>query len=87
MPVDYYSSGVSCGQCQVVIPDPWYDKLNRVLSFEENRMVRQSLPSTSHSRLACCVRVMPDLNEMIVVVGNNEEQTGEWFTGRDPAAF
>lgn len=34
VPIDFYSSGVTCAQCQVIIPDPWYDKLNKVLSFE-----------------------------------------------------
>jgi len=58
-----------------------------VLSFEENRLVRQAQVSSSHSRLACCVRVMPDMNEMICVIGNNKQNTGEWFTGSDPDAF
>ena len=34
IPVDFYSSGVSCAQCQVIIPDPWYEKCNKSLSFE-----------------------------------------------------
>merc|ERR1712242_119891 len=28
VPFDYYSAGVSCGQCAVHIPDPYFDKLN-----------------------------------------------------------
>jgi len=28
IPFDYYSAGVSCGQCSVHIPDPWFEKLN-----------------------------------------------------------
>jgi len=70
-----------------VIPDPWFDKANKVLSFEETRMLRSPMPSTSHSRLACCVRVMPEMNEMICVVGNNRESTGEWFSGKEPDSF
>lgn len=38
VPVDFYTSGVSCGQCQVVIADPWFEKLNNVLSFEDTRL-------------------------------------------------
>jgi hypothetical protein len=34
IPVDFYTSGVSCAQCSVVIPDPWYEKCNKTLSFE-----------------------------------------------------
>ena len=35
IPVDYYTHGVSCGECEVIIPDPWYEKVkNKVLSFE-----------------------------------------------------
>jgi hypothetical protein len=34
IPVDFYTSGVSCAQCSVVIPDPWYEKCNTTLSFE-----------------------------------------------------
>jgi hypothetical protein len=34
IPVDFYSAGVSCAQCSVVIPDPWYEKCNTTLSFE-----------------------------------------------------
>ena len=28
VPYDFYGMGVSCGQCSVHIPDPWFDKLN-----------------------------------------------------------
>ena len=42
IPVDFYTSGVSCAQCQVVIPDPWYEKCNNTLSFESNRMMRSN---------------------------------------------
>ena len=34
IPVDFYGAGVSCAQCSVVIPDPWYEKCNKTLSFE-----------------------------------------------------
>ena len=34
MPYDYYSMGVGCGQCQVHIADPYFDKLNAMPSTE-----------------------------------------------------
>lgn len=34
IPVDFYTAGVSCAQCSVIIPDPWYEKCNTTLSFE-----------------------------------------------------
>ena len=40
-----------------------------------------------NSRLACCIQIRPELNEMIVVVGNNRSSDGDWFSGKDPSAF
>jgi hypothetical protein len=85
--VDFYSSGVSCAQCQVVIPDPWFDKCNKPPSFEADRLIRVNNPQASNSRLACCIQVRPEMNEMICVVGNNKTTGGEFFTGSDPGAF
>lgn len=87
IPVDFYTAGVSCAQCSVIIPDPWYEKCNATLSFEQTRMLRANQAQASNSRLACCIQVRPELNEMICVVGNNRTTGGEWFTGSDPAAF
>ncbi len=87
VPVDMYSSGVSCAQCSIVVPDPWYDKCNTTLSFEQTRLERNNSAYSSNSRLACCIQVRPELNEMICVVGNNRSHSGEWFTGHDPDAF
>lgn len=87
IPVDFFSAGVSCAQCQVVIPDPWFDKLNKTLSFESTRLLRTNGAMSSNSRLACCIQVRPEMNEMICVVGNNRTGSGEWFTGHDPEAF
>lgn len=50
-------------------------------------MLRSNMPSSTYSRLACCVRVTPDMNEMICVVGNNQSTGGEWFTGHVDDAF
>ena len=87
VPLDYYSAGVGCGQCQVVVADPHFDKLNKVASFEDDRLTRGPTFLATNSRLACCVRLTPALNEMIVMVGHNREQTGEIFQGHDPNAF
>jgi ferredoxin len=76
-----------CGQCQVIVADPWFDKLNKALSFEDLRLLRSQMNTATNSRLACCVRITPDLNEMIVVVGNNRQNSGEFFTGTEPGAF
>ena len=38
-------------------------------------------------RLACCIKVRPDMNEMVCVVGNNRSIEGEWFAGKDVQAF
>ena len=70
-----------------MIPDPWYEKLNTTLSFEQTRMLRNNAAQASNSRLACCIQVRPELNEMICVVGNNRSTGGEWFTGHEPDAF
>lgn len=87
VPVDYYTHGVGCGQCQVVIADPHFDECNKVLSFEELRLLRNPTAMATNSRLACCVRLTPNLNEMICMVGHNREQSGDIFTGSDPNAF
>jgi ferredoxin len=87
IPVDFFTSGVSCAQCSIVIPDPWYDKCNKTLSFEQTRMLRNNAAQSSNSRLACCIQVRAELNEMICVVGNNRSTGGEFFTGHDPDAF
>jgi ferredoxin len=87
IPVDFYSTGVSCAQCSVVIPDPWYEQCNKTLSFEQTRMLKNNAAQASNSRLACCIQVRPELNEMICVVGNNRSTGGEWFTGHEPDAF
>lgn len=87
VPVDFYSFGVTCAQCSVVIPDPWYDQCNKTLSFEQTRLLRTNAAQSSNSRLSCCIQVRPELNEMICVVGNNRTTGGEWFTGHDPESF
>ena len=87
IPYDYYSHGVGCGTCQVVIPDPWYDQIHHMPNVERKRLDRSTTPITSNSRLACCVKVRPDMEEMIVVIGHNKSGNSEFFSGFDPAAF
>ena len=88
VPYDYYSMGATCGQCHVIIPDPYADKVNPAPSTEQTTLEKATDGAThENSRLACCVQVRPELNEMIVVVGNNRSVDGEWFSGKDASAF
>ena len=87
VPYDFYSAGVSCGQCMVHIGDPWFDKLNKIPSTETKQLEKRSMPNSSFSRLACCVQIRPELNEMIVVVGGNKSVNGDWFTGDNVESF
>lgn len=87
MPVDYYSAGVSCAQCAVHIPNPWFNLLNTKPETETRRLTSREEGNSSFVRLACCVKVRPDMNEMVCVVGQNRSVDGEWFAGDDPQAF
>ncbi len=87
VPYDYFSSGVSCGQCQVVISDPFYDKLNKKPSTEIKVLERAASFYSENSRLACCIQVRPELNEMVVVVADNRSADGEFFSGKNGDAF
>ena len=87
IPYDYYSMGVNCGQCQVIISNPFFEKLNKKPSTEVNVMERVSHVYHEHSRLSCCVQMRPELNEMICVIGNNRSVDGEWFSGKDTSTF
>ena len=83
VPYDYYSMGVGCGQCQVIIQEPFYSQLNKKPSTEVNTMERMSELYAENSRLACCVQVRKEHNEMIAIVGDNRSGESEWFGGRD----
>jgi ferredoxin len=73
---------VGCGQCQVVVPDPWYEKVkNKITENEETRLMRTNNFQAANVRLACCIQVRPELNEMILVIGNNRSGDGDWFGG------
>ena len=87
VPYDFYSAGVHCGQCAVHVPNPWFDKLNKKPSTEDWRLSTRDEGNSSFVRLACCIKVRPDMNEMVCVVGNNRSTNGEWFAGDDPNAF
>ena len=87
VPFDFYSAGVHCGQCSVHIPDPFFDKLNARNSSEIHRLETRDSPNSTVSRLACCVQIRPELNEMIVLVGDNKTTAGDWFTGDDANSF
>ena len=87
IPVDYYSAGVHCAQCSVHIPDPWFDKLNKKPNSEASRIQKRELANSTFTRLACCVQIRPELNEMICVVGDNVAVDGDWFAGGSPGDF
>ena len=87
VPIDFYSAGVHCAQCAVHIPNPWFDKLNKKPETEERRLTTRDEGNSSFIRLACCIKVRPDMNEMVCVVGNNRSTNGEWFAGDDEKAF
>ena len=70
-----------------MVADPHYDKLNKMPSFESDRLLRGPTNMATNSRLACCVRLTAELNEMICMVGHNRQLSGEFFTGTDPEAF
>ena len=55
VPFDYYSAGVSCGQCSVQIADPQFEKLNKKPSTEEKILERAASVYDANTRLACCV--------------------------------
>ena len=86
-PYDYYSAGVSCAQCHVIISEPFADLCNKMPSTETRALDRMGSEQTSTSRLACCVQIRPELNEMIIAVAYNRSNEGEWFSGTDKDAF
>ena len=46
VPYDYYSAGVSCAQCQVMISDPYHSKLNKMPSTEQEALYRNGKTQT-----------------------------------------
>ena len=70
-----------------MISDPYLSRLNEMPSTEERALWRAGSAQSEGSRLACCVQIRPELNEMIIVVGDNKSANGDWFSGNDPEAF
>mgnify|MGYP006120195369 FL=1 len=87
VPYDYYSYGVTCAQCHVHVSDPFLGKLNPMPSTETKALFRAGSAQSAGSRLACCIQIRPDLNEMVVSVADNVSHDGDWFQGKDPEAF
>ena len=72
----------------MIISDPFFEKTNKIPSTEKKVLERSVIGATSeNSRLACCVKVTPQLNEMIVVVADNQSKGGDYFQGHDEDAF
>tara|TARA_B110001450_G_C17286538_1_gene345685 strand:- start:96 stop:308 length:213 start_codon:yes stop_codon:yes gene_type:complete len=70
-----------------MVSDPYHSKLNPTHSSEQKTLQRAADTYDENSRLACCIQIRPELNEMVVVVGSNRSQDGDWFSGKDPNAF
>ena len=56
-------------------------------STEERALERATYATQEGSRLACCIQLRPELNEMICSVGTNRSSDGEWFGGDQPDSF
>ena len=56
-------------------------------STERRALDRAGTEQASTSRLACCVQIRPELNEMIIAVAYNRSSEGEFFSGNDRDAF
>ena len=56
-------------------------------STETKALSKRVMPNSHVTRLACCIQMRPELNEMIVVVGNNRGIAGEFFTGDNIDSF
>mmetsp|Transcript_10052 Transcript_10052/g.10970 ORF Transcript_10052/g.10970 Transcript_10052/m.10970 type:complete len:173 (+) Transcript_10052:42-560(+) len=70
-PVDNYVTGPGCSECQVIISDP-YKSLLPPMHWMENRwLFKAKTPITADSRLACCLKLTSEMNEMIVNIGMN----------------
>ena len=44
-----------------------------MISYEKQAIEFKDAPSSTHSRLACVIRVTKEMNEMIVELGDNVE--------------
>ena len=70
-----------------MVSDPFFDKLNPKPSTEKRVLERAASSYSENSRLACCIQIRPELNEMICVVGSNRSVDSDWFSGKDGDAF
>jgi hypothetical protein len=65
--VTNYTSAPTCGKCHVVVSDPWYTYMKPKIHPMETSLIEKKV-SDIHptSRMACCIRMEPWMNEMIV---------------------
>lgn len=70
-----------------MISDPYISMVNPMPSTEQKAMDRVVHTQHTNSRLACCIQIRPELNEMIVVVGENRSADGDWFQGGKADSF
>lgn len=67
--------GPSCGHCQVAVSDPWFSYMKPKIHPIEFQVIEST--SNIHfptSRLACCIKLVPWMNEMIVRIVIDEEE-------------
>ncbi|KAL4470240.1 hypothetical protein ABPG74_011851 [Tetrahymena malaccensis] len=76
-PIDPVTYGPFCSSCQVVVSNPWRNKMGDLHYLEERNLVRSSYPTTENSRLACCVLVEKWMNEMIISIPQNPNSVYE----------
>jgi len=80
-PIDPMTYGPFCGNCHVIIADPWRRQLPKPYFIEERNLHESGVPITPNSRLACCVVVEKWMNEMIISIGANDHALEDALLG------
>jgi 2Fe-2S ferredoxin len=62
----------SCSTCHVFVESPWFEKLPKARSDEMELLQGTECFRASQSRLACQVKVTPDLDGMVLTVAPPE---------------
>eukprot|EP01017_Pseudomicrothorax_dubius_P031619 TRINITY_DN4055_c0_g2_i3.p1 TRINITY_DN4055_c0_g2~~TRINITY_DN4055_c0_g2_i3.p1 ORF type:complete len:230 (-),score=70.64 TRINITY_DN4055_c0_g2_i3:244-834(-) len=82
-PIDPLTMGPFCGNCHIIIPEPWFKRLERPHPLETRNIEEASYPTTPHSRLACCLIVDKSMNEMTVMIGVTDDLLEEELVQND----
>ena len=74
VPIDFYSFGAMWNQCQVILPKESVTKVP--MNFTEKRQLDfASGELAENTRLSCCIKMAPWMNEMYVRVGPNNQSS------------